>query len=642
MNEDDLREIEAERDASPRRSRERGLDESAGQHHHQPGGTKEDELQHQKQDPIEDSEARRPSSDSERESIEIQEINAGTSTPLSRYQTETERINTLERHATALDRIETHRSQHLSTVGSAVRSRLSRKQTPLPDFGAGKPYPPQLPEREEYVVEFNGFDDPLHAQNWPMNKKLYVGAIVAFFSLSATFGSAVFSNATPVVSQLYGVSQEVGTLATSLYVLGYAFGPIIWAPISELYGRRMPILVGSFGFGIFSIAVAVAKDLQTIMICRFFGGLFGSSPLAVTAAIFTDMFSNKLRGLAIAVFSATVFMGPLLAPFVGGFIVTSYLGWRWTEYITAIMAFTSFILSLFFQPETYAPVILVDKARELRKRTKNWGIHAKQEEIEVDLAELLQKNVSRPLRILFTEPIVLLISIYMAFIYGLLYLFLTAYALVFQGVYGMSPGVGGLPYFGMVIGELIAFVAVVIMNPGYVKKLEANSNVPVPEWRLPLVLVGAVSFSVGLFWFAWTGYNGSIHWIVPTVSGLATGFGIFSVFLQLLNYIVDAYLMFAASAIAGNTFLRSLTGAVFPLFATYMFNGMGIEYAGTLLGAVAAVLVLLPVLFMTYGKKIRGKSKMAPGFDLKMAMKKNDVESSGSDEDKANNEKKLD
>lgn len=180
---------------------------------------------------------------------------------------------------------------------------------------------------------------------------------------------------------------------------------------SELYGRRLPILVGSFGFGVFSIAVAVAKDLQTIMICRFFEGLFGSCPLTVVAAIFADMFDNRLRGLAVAVFGATVFMGPLLAPFVGGFIVISYLGWRWTQYLTAIMGFSSFILALFFQQETYPPVILVSKASELRRRTKNWGIHAKQEEVEVDFAELATKNLLRPLKILFNEPIVLLVSI---------------------------------------------------------------------------------------------------------------------------------------------------------------------------------------------------------------------------------------
>ena len=191
-------------------------------------------------------------------------------------------------------------------------------------------------------------------------------------------------------------------------------------------------------------------------------------------------------------------MGPMVGPFLGGFITTSYLGWRWTQYITAFMGFASCVAALFFQKESYAPVILVDKASELRRLTKNWGIHAKQEEVEVDFRELVSKNVSRPLRILFTEPIVLLVSIYMSFLYGLLYLFLTAYAIVFQEIHGFSPGVGGLPYFGFLIGELIGFLGVVIMNPGYVRKLDANHNVPVPEWRLPLVMAGGISFTIGL------------------------------------------------------------------------------------------------------------------------------------------------
>lgn len=107
----------------------------------------------------------------------------------------------------------------------------------------------------------------------------------------------------------------------------------------------------------------------------------------------------------------------------------------------------------------------------------------------------------------------------------------------------------------------------IIISPAYNRKLAANNNMPVPEWRLPPVIVGGVSFGIGLFWFAWTGNKRSIHWIAPTLSGLATGFGILSIFLNCLNYLIDAYLMFAASAIAANTFLRSLAGAGFPLFA---------------------------------------------------------------------------
>jgi DHA1 family multidrug resistance protein-like MFS transporter len=424
--------------------------------------------------------------------------------------------------------------------------------------------------------------------------RLVVSVLLAYTTLVSTFTSSIFSTATTEISAIYGVSAEVSLLGLSLYVLGFATGPICWAPLSELRGRRLPILIGMFGFTLFQFAVATAKDLQTIMLCRFFGGFFGACPIAVVAAVFSDIFDNRSRGLAITVFSMTVFTGPLLAPFIGGFIVDSSLGWRWTEYIPGLMGAAAFVLDLLIMQETYPPVVLIEKAAELRRRTKNWGIHAKQEEIEVDFRELMQKNFSRPLRILVTEPIVLLLSIYMAFIYGLLYLFMTAYPIVFQQIHGFNKGVGGLPYFGMVIGTLLAGLFIILQQPSYNRKLKANNDIPVPEWRLPPAIIGGVSFAAGLFWFGWSGYKESIHWIVPTASGLLTGFGLLSIFLQSLNYLVDAYLLLyvhnlfhaqyplrsyhltglhsAASAVAANTLLRSLAGAGFPLFATYMVS----------------------------------------------------------------------
>ncbi|KAF2120475.1 major facilitator superfamily [Lophiotrema nucula] len=533
---------------------------------------------------------------------------------MSRLQTQVEEGIEVHRHETALSRIQTQRSQHVGTVGASIKSRTKTRESvkPMPAMGAGKPMPPPLPEREEYVVEFDGHDDPMHAQNWPIRKKVITALILGFTTLTSAFGSSIFSAATRVVAQVFGVGTTVGVLGTSLYVLGFATGPIFWAPLSELKGRRLPLVIASFGFSIFNVAVATGKDLQTVLICRFWAGFFGACPLTCVAAVFSDMFDNKSRGLAITIFSMTVFTGPLLAPFVGGFIVMSDLGWRWTEYIVSIMGFTAFGLNLFFLSESYPPEILVAKAAELRRRTKNWGIHAKQEEIEIDFRELLEKNFSRPIRMLISEPIVLLLSIYMAFIYGLLYLFLTAYPLVFQGVHHMNLGVGGLPFFGMITGQLCAGAVLFIRQPSYVRKLAANNNMPIPEWRLPEVIAGGVCFTIGIFWFGWTGYKESIHWIVPTLSGILIGFGLLSIFLQALNYLVDAYLMFAASAIAANTFLRSLCGAAFPLFAQQMFQGMGINYAATLLGCIAAVLVPVPVWFYLRGAKLREKSKFAP------------------------------
>jgi DHA1 family multidrug resistance protein-like MFS transporter len=135
----------------------------------------------------------------------------------------------------------------------------------------------------------------------------------------------------------------VGTLGTSFYVLGFAFGPIFWAPLSELKGRRLPLIISPFAMMVFNFAIASGKDLQTVLICRFFAGLFGSAPLAVVAAVFSDMFDNASRGIAITIFSLTVFTGPLMQPFIGGFIVTSHLGWRWTEYLIGILVSSIFL-----------------------------------------------------------------------------------------------------------------------------------------------------------------------------------------------------------------------------------------------------------------------------------------------------------
>jgi DHA1 family multidrug resistance protein-like MFS transporter len=388
--------------------------------------------------------------------------------------------------------------------------------------------------------------------------RLGTAAILAFTSVCSTFDSSIFSTSTDHVSRVFGVSVEVATLSSSLYIAGYAFGPLIWAPFSELKGRRLPILISMFGFSIFGTAVATAKDLQTVMITRFFSGVFGSCPLAVVAAVFADIFDNHTRGIAIAIFASTVFLGPLLAPFIGGFINSSYLGWRWTAYIPAIMGYTALVLNTFFLKESYPPVVLIHKAEELRRRSRNWGIHAKQEEIELDLRELIVSNFSRPLRLLITEPLILAVTLYLSFIYGLLYCFLTAYPIVFQGVYHMSPGIGGLPFFGMIVGLCVAGSYVILSNPSYNRKLDANNGVPVPEWRLPPVMIGGFLFAGGLFWFGWTGFTDSIPWIVPTLSGLFTGFGLLIVFIQLFNYLIDTYLILCVLLTAIPSFVSCL------------------------------------------------------------------------------------
>lgn len=461
------------------------------------------------------------------------------------------------------------------------------------------------------MVDWNGPDDPENPQNWPKSKKWLVTLALAFLTLTITFASSVFSAATMVVAKQFGVGLEVGVLGTALFVLGFAFGPIAWGPLSETYGRMTPLFTAFTIFAIFQIPVALAQNIYTIMICRFFAGVFGCAPLVIVGGAFADFWDPVDRGVAVALFAAATFIGPVAGPIVGGFVTQSYLGWRWTAWLTLIMAALFGGIALTVVPETYAGTILQRRAARSRHETKNWAIHAKLDEQRVTAADILTRYLYRPFKMLIQEPILLLITIYLALVYGILYLFFEAYPVSFQEERGWNLGVGALPFLGITVGVVIGAVVVSwITKTRFARKLKKHGQV-VPEERLPPMILGGVMLPIGLFWFAWTS-NKNILWVPQVLAGIPIGMGIFMIFMQGLNYLIDVYLMFANSAIAANTIIRSLAGAGFPLFATQMFHRLGVNWATSLLGFLTAAMVPVPVLFYLYGKKIRAMSKFAP------------------------------
>lgn len=147
--------------------------------------------------------------------------------------------------------------------------------------------------------------------NWKPARKWGIAVCLGLMTLCVTFASSVLSSAVMPLSMEFGVSTVVVTLSTSLFVLGFAFGPIVWGPFSELYGRKAPLFVGYTIFAIFNIPVAVAQNLQTIMICRFLGGFFASAPLAIVGGALADFFGPLDRGVAMCIFSGATFVGPV-------------------------------------------------------------------------------------------------------------------------------------------------------------------------------------------------------------------------------------------------------------------------------------------------------------------------------------------
>ncbi|VVT44573.1 uncharacterized protein SAPINGB_P000461 [Magnusiomyces paraingens] len=501
-------------------------------------------------------------------------------------------------------------------ISRVLTGRIPDLNAPCPPMGGDRDYPPLLPQQEQYRVDFTGPDDPLHPFNWPLSKKIVIASCLGATTFTSVWGSSVFSPALGEISEKFHVANVVSSLTIALFVLGFASGPIIWSPLSELYGRKFPIVIALFLFTCFTFATATAKDLQTVIICRFFSGISASAPLTIVAAVFADIFPNTgaiSRGTAINIFAAIVFSGPMVAPIVGGFIVQSYLGWRWTEYLTGIMSGTTLLAVVLFMEETYTPIILVHKAQIIRERTGNWGVHAVHENVTLDLSEIITKTITRPLRMLVSEPIILLLAIYNGFCYLILYLCLSSYPYAFRGLYHFALNLSMLPYLGILIGMILcAILMILFFEPRYERKLLQTGVKSNPELRLEPVLLSALVFPIGLFWFFWTAnYADHVHWIVPTISGIFTGFGLMGIMVPSMNYIVDAYLWFAASALAALTFLRSMFGASAPLFADFMFDRIHLNWSGLLLGLLAVAMAPVPYLFFAYGKKIRGVSKYA-------------------------------
>ncbi|KAF2100462.1 MFS general substrate transporter [Rhizodiscina lignyota] len=465
--------------------------------------------------------------------------------------------------------------------------------------------------KDPNLIEWDGPDDPGNPMNWSTGKKMAITMAMGAITCCVTFASSVFSAATGPTAQKFHVSPLVMVLATSLFVLGFSFGPLAFGPFSELYGRKTPLFIGFTIFIIFQIPVAVAQNIETIMLCRFFSGTFGSAPLAIVGGALADFWNPVDRGVAICVFASATFVGPILGPIVGGFITMSYLGWRWTAYITIIMASFLGICAYFIIPETYGPVILQQRAKKLRYETKNWAIHAKADETQINLQSIVVRYLLRPFSMLILEPILLLITIYMGLIYGIVYLFFEAYPIAFQEMRGWNLGVGSLPLLSISIGVILGGAVTSYITKTRFARILRETGQVVPEERLIPMIIGGLIFPAGMFWFAWTS-SPHITWVPQVLAGIPIGMGVLMIFLQGLNYIIDVYKMNANSAVAANTFIRSGIGAGFPMFATAMYHNLGVPWASSLLGFLCAALFPVAVLFYIYGAKIRSLSKYSP------------------------------
>ncbi|KAJ5908001.1 MFS general substrate transporter [Penicillium taxi] len=426
------------------------------------------------------------------------------------------------------------------------------------------PFSGEGTEEDPFVVTWIP-NDPRNPMRFKQLTKWTITMLVALAALAVSLDSSAYTGGVFEIEEEFQISTEVATLGVSLFVLGFAIGPLLWAPLSELFGRQVLFTTTYFALTAFNCGAAGAQNSWTLVILRFFAGAFGSSPLTNAGGVIADMFEAKERGIAMGTFAAMPFLGPVIGPIVGGFLGMN-AGWRWVMGLLGAFSGVVWILGTLLIPETYAPMLRRRAAKLSQMTGKIYRSKPEIDQGKINLGKSFKIALSRPWALLFREPIVFLLSLYIAIIYG------TLVSDCVQEVRGWNQGVGALPFLGIMVGMLLGFVYTILDNQRYIKNQRRHGGFASPEARLPPTMLASITIPVGLFWIAWTN-SPSIHFMVSIVAGVPFGFGIVLVFLGVMNYLIDAYTIYAASVLAANSVLRSIFGAVSPFLLLICIKG---------------------------------------------------------------------
>ncbi|KAK6458220.1 multidrug resistance protein 10 [Scheffersomyces xylosifermentans] len=476
-------------------------------------------------------------------------------------------------------------------------------------------------EIDPFQVSFDGGDnDKEDASRLSRLHKWIIVCIISFGSLCVTCISSSWSLASPQIMEHFHISHEVSTLGISFYIWGLGTGGIFLSPISEFHGRKLVYILGISLTVAFEFLSAFSENIGAVMFGRFMSGFAGSSFMSVASGSFSDLFkarkteegkdANKELALSLVLYSISPFVGPGIGPLLAGFI-NSHLQFRWTFYVLIMWSGALLILVVLFVPETYEPVLLRKKAKRMRKETGDDRYFAPIERANVSLYDSVVVSSKRPILLIFRDRMTFALCFYTGFTLAVVYLFFVAFPYIFRTVYKFTLAEQGMSFLGLVFGMIItSLISPHFLNKHYQKLLARNNNVAKPEFRFVPLMLGVFIVPIGLFIIAWTSYS-HVHWIAPIIGSAVYGSGTILVFNGIFAYTVEAYRLYAASAMATNSFIRSLMSGVFPLFGLQMYEAMGIQWATTLLALFACALIPMPFIFYKYGPTLRSKSPYA-------------------------------
>lgn len=273
---------------------------------------------------------------------------------------------------------------------------------------------------EPKVLRFE-HNDPTNPYNFSLGRKVFIVVTGMLIVVNSAMGSSVASGIGSQMTDYFGITDQAQlVLPTSLYLVGYVLGPLIFSPLSETYGRKIVMSSTFVVYTAFMLGCALAPTWAGLIVMRLLAGIGASTPNSVVGGIYADIFATPLeRGRVIALFMTCTTFGPLIGPLASGFIGT--ISWRWAYWLMLIIAGFTWPW-LLLMPETYGPIVLKRKAQALRKQGGEKSNYYAPVELENrDMHQLIVVILTRPIRMFFFEAIVLFSCLYTALIYAIFY-----------------------------------------------------------------------------------------------------------------------------------------------------------------------------------------------------------------------------
>ena len=448
-------------------------------------------------------------------------------------------------------------------------------------------------------------NDKTNPRNWTLRRKATSTLIICTIGFTTTLAASIYSPGHTQVQHEFTISTTVSLLPLSAYSLGLAFGPMISSPCSETFGRKFVYLLTLPLFDIFMMGSGLSRNIASLIICRFFAGLFAAPGVSVAAATISDFTEPSQRVVPLAMYYSIPFLGSAIGPLIGGFVVEEK-GWRWTAWVVLMMVAVFHPCALFLR-ESYKTIILQRRARKA-------GVKMETSSAAQKLRMLVTSTVVRPLHMLLTEPLVGFLCLYTGFQFALLYTFVVASPWVFKTVYGFSLGAQGLSFLGLVVGCMVAPVILITVDRILLIYIpDQRDGTFNPERKLYTALYGSLILPIALFWFGWTA-RPLIHWISPIIAQGTALLGSILIYVPCNFYMLDVYgSRYGASASGASSLSRYTMSAAFPLFVTQMYEGLGVGWATSILGFAALIMAPIPWLFYWFGPRLRARSAYEHG-----------------------------